>query len=65
MSGRSIAVLLQNKVEGKCTKYGYIQPNSVEVTGVSDAVLDTTAMNGSFIYEVRFKASVCNLLSAL
>jgi hypothetical protein len=32
--------------------------HSVEVTGVSDAVLDTTAMNGSFIYEVRFQASV-------
>jgi DNA-directed RNA polymerase subunit E'/Rpb7 len=56
----SIAILLQNKVEGTCSKWGYIQPNSVEVTSISDGVLDTTAMNGSFIYEVRFKASVCN-----
>jgi DNA-directed RNA polymerase subunit E'/Rpb7 len=56
----SIDVLLQNKVEGMCTKYGYIRPRSVEVLSVSDAVLDATAMDGSFIYEVKFKASVCN-----
>jgi hypothetical protein len=37
----------QNKVEGMFR--GYIQPNSVEVTSISDGVLDTTAMNGSFI----------------
>jgi DNA-directed RNA polymerase subunit E'/Rpb7 len=56
----SIAVLLQNKVEGRCTKFGYIRPKSVEVMDISEGVLDSTAMNGSFIYNVRFKASVCN-----
>jgi hypothetical protein len=42
----SIDVLLQNKVEGMCTKR-YIRPRSVEVLFVSDAVLDATAMDRS------------------
>jgi DNA-directed RNA polymerase subunit E'/Rpb7 len=56
----SIATLLRGKVEGRCTRYGYIRPTSVDVLSVSDGVLDTSQMNGSAVFEVTFRADVCN-----
>lgn len=56
----SIMTLLRGKVEGRCTRYGYIRPTSVDILSVSDGVIDTSMMNGSCIFEVTFRADVCN-----
>jgi DNA-directed RNA polymerase subunit E'/Rpb7 len=56
----SIATLLRGKVEGRCTRYGYVRPTSVEVLSISDGVIDTSMMNGTCIFEVTFRADICN-----
>lgn len=56
----SIATTLRSKVEGLCTRYGYIRPTSVHVLNISDGIIDTSMMNGSCIFEVTFRADVCN-----
>lgn len=53
---------LKQKVEGICTKHGYIRKNSIELYKVVPGVVEVTSLNGNVIFEVAFHADVCNPL---
>ena len=53
---------LKTKVEGICTKHGYIRPDSVEIYKVCSGRVELIGLNGSTIFDVYFWADVCNPL---
>lgn len=53
---------LRQKVEGICTKHGYIRKNSVELHKVAPGTVEIASLNGSVVYDVYFHAEVCNPL---
>lgn len=53
---------LQLKVEGVCTKHGYIRPESIEIHKVCIGRLEVIGLNGNTTYDVQFWADVCNPL---
>lgn len=57
-----IDALLKSKLEGKCTKHGLIKMNSIELLKTSAGVVEVQTFKGSVIYNVKFRADVCNPL---
>jgi DNA-directed RNA polymerase subunit E'/Rpb7 len=55
-----VLMKLKEKLEGKCSKYGYICQNSIEIVKISPGNIRMTSLNGDIIYHVQFKADVCN-----
>lgn len=55
-----LLVKVRGSVEGKCTRHGYIVPNSVQLLGCSCGRLDGSSLNGDVVYEVEYQATVCN-----
>ena len=53
---------LKQKVEGICTKHGYIRKGSVDIYKIIPGVVELTSLNGNVIYEVYFYGDVCNPL---
>lgn len=53
---------LRQKVEGICSKHGYIRKNSIELHKVTPGVVEIASLNGSAVYDVYFHADVCNPL---
>lgn len=53
---------LKAKVEGICTKHGYIRPDSVEIYKVCSGRVELIGLNGSTVFDVVFWADVCNPL---
>ena len=53
---------LKQKVEGICSKHGYIRTNSVELHKVAPGCIEIVALNGGVVYDVHFHADVCNPL---
>lgn len=53
---------LKAKVEGICTKHGYIRPDSVELNKVCSGRVELIGLNGSTVFDVYFWAEVCNPL---
>jgi DNA-directed RNA polymerase subunit E'/Rpb7 len=53
---------LKAKVEGICTKHGYIRPDSVEIHKVCSGRVELIGLNGSTVFDVYFWADVCNPL---
>lgn len=51
---------LRTRVEGKCTRHGYIKPGSVDVIKIAPGALRMISLNGDVIYTVYYKALVCN-----
>lgn len=51
---------LRSRVEGKCTRHGYIKPGSVDVIKIAPGALRMISLNGDIIYTVYYKAMVCN-----
>jgi len=51
---------LKNKIEGKCTKHGYIKNNSVEISSIQAGTVEMASLNGNMIFQVKFYAEVCN-----
>jgi len=51
---------LKSKVEGKCTKHGYIKQNSVEISSMQAGVVEMASLNGNMVFTVKFYADVCN-----
>jgi DNA-directed RNA polymerase subunit E'/Rpb7 len=51
---------LINKVEGKCTKHGYIKHNSVEIYKLTPGVVELISLAGHVVYTAYFYADVCN-----
>ena len=52
--------ILVKKYEGICSHHGYIKPGSIEILKHSSGQLLTVSLNGDVIYNVVFKAEVCN-----
>jgi len=55
-----IAQELKHKIEGKCTKHGYIKNGSVEISSIQSGVVEMASLNGNMVFTVKFSAEVCN-----
>lgn len=53
---------LKEKVEGICSRHGYIKKNSVELYKVCVGRVEMIGLNGNTQYDVHFYADVCNPL---
>jgi DNA-directed RNA polymerase subunit E'/Rpb7 len=53
---------LKEKVEGKCSKHGYIKVDSVEIYKITPGKVELAGLNGFTQYLVYFYAEVCNPL---
>ena len=51
---------LKRKVEGRCLKYGYIIPNTVEIKTRSLGMINNASFDGSTTYKIKYTANVCN-----
>jgi DNA-directed RNA polymerase subunit E'/Rpb7 len=51
---------LRKKVEGKCTRHGFIKPFSSEIVKKSAGRILDMSFNGHVSYNVTFKAQLCN-----
>ena len=53
---------LKREVGDKCTRYGYIDRDSVVIVRRSIGSINTVSLNGSLRYDVAYRANVCNPL---
>ncbi len=53
---------LKAKVEGICTRHGYIKPDSIEIYKVGTGRVELIGLNGNTQFDVYFFADVCNPL---
>lgn len=53
---------LKDKLEGKCSRFGYIKQDSIKILSVERGVVDVLALNGTVVYTVNFTAELCNPL---
>ena len=51
---------LQRTNEGKCTRHGYVRPNSIRLYRVSPGRVDAVSLNGDVIFTVMYRCDVCN-----
>ena len=51
---------LRIRLEGKCSRHGYIKANSVEVMRVAPGMVRAFSLNGDAIFNVQVRADVCN-----
>jgi DNA-directed RNA polymerase subunit E'/Rpb7 len=51
---------LQSKVEGRCTKHGFIKNKSVEIYQIHHGEVEMASLNGNMAFPVKFYAEVCN-----
>lgn len=51
---------LQSKLEGICSQYGYIRPQSIDLYKYSMGLIQPLSLNGDVEYIVQFHADVCN-----
>lgn len=51
---------LKAKVEGVCTKHGYIKQDSVEIHSIQCGQVEMASLTGNVIVEVKFYADICN-----
>ncbi len=56
----TVATKLRAKVEGKCSRHGYVRPNSVDIVRIQPGTLRMFSLNGDVMYTVYYKALVCN-----
>jgi DNA-directed RNA polymerase subunit E'/Rpb7 len=53
---------LKLKVEGICTKHGFISKNSIDIYKVAPGIVEIASLNGNVVYDVYFYGNVCNPL---
>ena len=53
---------LREKLEGRCTKHGYIKKGSIEIYKTSPGKIEQVGLNGNTLYTIHFYADVCNPL---
>lgn len=51
---------LKKKVEGVCTRHGYIKRGSIEIYKIAPGVVDATSLNGYLVFNIHFYADICN-----
>lgn len=55
-----ILKLLRTKYEGVCSRFGYINENSVEIIEVGKGMVEIHTFHGYVLYNVKFRAAICN-----
>ena len=55
-----ILTTLRTSQEGICTKHGYVKPGSIELYKVAAGKMRMISLNGDTIFQVQYKADVCN-----
>lgn len=53
---------LKQKVEGICSKHGYIRKGSIQLHKITPGCIEILSLNGNINYNVTFHADVCNPL---
>lgn len=53
---------LVTKLEGICSKHGFIKPNSIEITKISPGAIELISLAGYVVYDISFYADICNPL---
>lgn len=53
---------LKAKVEGVCTRHGYVKPGSIEIHKICVGKVEMIGLNGMTNYDVYFYADICNPL---
>lgn len=53
---------LKTKVEGICSKHGYIKHNSIQIHKIAPGYIELSTLAGNIIYDVYFYADICNPL---
>ena len=53
---------LRKRVEGVCSKHGYIKHNTVEIYKISPGTVELVTLSGNVLYDVYFYADICNPL---
>lgn len=51
---------LKKKVEGTCSRHGYIKRGSIEIYKIAPGIVDITSLNGYLIFNIHFYADICN-----
>lgn len=51
---------LKSKVEGVCTRHGYILENSVNIHKIAPGAIEIASLSGMVLYDVYFYADICN-----
>jgi len=51
---------LKSKIEGICTKHGFIKNDSIEIVSIQSGTIEMAALNGNVNFDVKFYADVCN-----
>lgn len=51
---------LKNKVEGKCTKHGFIGKDTVEIAQIDAGMVEMASLNGNMLFKVKFYGDICN-----
>jgi DNA-directed RNA polymerase subunit E'/Rpb7 len=51
---------LKEKLEGKCTRHGYIRINSIDIYKITPGIIELISLNGNIQYKIYFHADVCN-----
>ena len=55
-----ILKVLKFKLEGKCSKHGYVKTNSIQICEKNLGHIELATLHGYVVYMVKFNASVCN-----
>lgn len=53
---------LKDKLEGKYTKHGFINSDSIKIHKICPGVIDMIGLNGYVVFKTYFKADICNPL---
>ena len=56
---------LKERYEGKCSKNGYIKPNSIKIIKRSAGTILTNQFNGQALYNIIFTVDICNPLEGV
>ncbi len=51
---------LKTKVEGICSKHGYIKHDSIEIYKITPGVVELISLAGNIVFDVYFYADICN-----
>ncbi len=51
---------LKSKVEGVCSKHGYIKHDTIEVYKITPGVVELISLAGNIVFDVYFHADICN-----
>jgi DNA-directed RNA polymerase subunit E'/Rpb7 len=57
---KTILEELKAKVEGKCTKHGFIKADTIELHQVQQGIVEMASLNGNIVFDVKFFCDVCN-----